>query len=563
MGGIAGWVALHRRALDEGALAGMLSAVAHRFHAETELHAVADRGARQQAVLGAVLHDAASGVSIALDGAIANAQELRGILAKRGHAFAARSDAGGDAELLLRAYQHWDKDAVKQLRGAFALALWDERKERLLLARDRFGEKPLYLRGGEGTLHFASEPRSLLQAGAAPRVDASALHECLVHGRVTGSRTLFEGIRKLAPGSYLLWQLGRLHEAHYWVAPDRDPVPERRDATEAQAVEGFLAELEAVVKGEAARGAGLFLSGGLDSAVLGALMAKQGGTLSTFSLGFEGEEKSELPLAAQLAQHFGARHHEVVAAPRDLPALLSKLIAERGAPLGRPSDLALHALAAEAGRSVTRVLTGEGCDEVLGGYRRYLAAPLGLQDTVMRGSREIILKDPRPAQSAPAEGDPHASPLRRALYRDQTGSLPDDLLERADRAGAAAGVDLRAPYLDHRLAERVSAEPDAMRVRGLSTKWILRRAAEGLLPAPLRKGPKRGFRPPVAAWLRGELREPLESHLRSADSAIREHCHARALDRVLDEHLSSKKNHAGVLWTLLNIEIWHRTCLRP
>src|SRR3954471_12817015 len=484
MGGIAGWVAVPRRAREDAALGDMLSAIAHRFLGQTELHAVAQHSGREQAVLGATLHEGASGISIALDGAIANAAELRAFLGKRGHAFA----DGGDAEVLLRAYQHWDKEVVKQLRGAFALALWDARKERLLLARDRFGANPLYLHEKDGVLHFASEPKALLAApGIVARADTEALLECVVRGYVAGSRTLFEGIRKLPPACYALWQLGRLHESRYWTAPDSDPAPTPRSAfghnSDGEAVEAFLATLEETVKGES--GAGLLLSGGLDSVVLGALLAKQGAAIKTFSLGFEGEKGSELPLAAQAAKHFGAEHHEVVSAPRELAALLAALVRQRDAPLTRASDLAVHALATEAARSVPRALTGEGCDEVLGGYRRYVVRSLN-----------------------PAEG-----PLRQALYEDQTGPLPDDLLERADRIGASAGVELRMPYLDHRLAERVSAEPDAIRVRGLSTKWILRRAAERLLPAAVRKGPKRGFRPPLAEWLRGPLREPLEAPL--------------------------------------------------
>jgi asparagine synthase (glutamine-hydrolysing) len=528
MGGLAGWVAVPRRALDAHALAGMLAPIAHRFHAESELHAVNELEPRQQAVLGATLHDAPSGISLALDGAIANAAELRGFLTRRGHAFQKLNDL----EILLRAYQHWDKDAVKQLRGTFAFALWDGRKERLLLARDRFGAKPLFLHGGEGVLRFASEPKALLRApGVEARVDAEALRECLGRGWVVGPRTLFEGIRKLEPGCYALWQLGHLHLARYWTPPDHEPPPSRGNGSESDAVERFLAGLEEAVQLHGGERAGLLLSGGLDSAVLGALMAKQG-AFSTFSVGFEGEEKGELAQAAEAAKHFGATHHEVMIGASDLRSLLPNLIARRDAPLARASDLAIHALAAAAARSVPHALTGEGCDEVLAGYRRYLL-------------RKVT------------------TPLRRALYEDQTQSLPDCLLERSDRLGAAAGVELRAPYLDHRLAESVSAEPDNLRVRGLATKWILRRAAERLLPAALRKRPKRGFRVPVAVWLRGELREPLEAHLRSHDSAMRKLLNEREIDQMLDQHLASKKDHAARLWTLLNLEIWHRTCLTP
>jgi len=532
MGGLAGWVALPRRALDEGALAGMAQPIAHRFARATELHAVAERGAREQAVLAATLHDAASGISIALDGAIDNAAELRALLARKGHALGGKESI----EVLLRAYQHWDKDAVKQLRGAFAFALWDPRKERLLLARDRFGAKPLYLHERDGRLAFASEPKALLRLpGAAARVDEEALRECLLRGTVAGPRTLFEGIRKLAPASYLLWQLGSAREARYWTPPDAEPAPPACAIDEGEAIDAWLSALEEAVRLQAGEAAGLFLSGGLDSAVLAALMAKAQGSLRTYCLGFEGDKASELAAAAQAAKHLGATHHEIVAAPGELPALLERLVRQRDAPLGRPSDLAVHLLSTEAARSVPCALTGEGCDEILGGYRRYIM-------------RSFIGSD--------------RAPLRRQLYEDQTGAVPDELLERADRLGAAAGIELRSPYLDHRLAERISAGPDALRVRGLSTKWILRRVAERLLPPELRQRPKRGFRPPVAAWLRGGLRPALEAGLRGADSALRERCGAAAIDRLLDEHFSSKKDRSAPLWRLLNLETWHRICLR-
>jgi asparagine synthase (glutamine-hydrolysing) len=162
----------------------------------------------------------------------------------------------------------------------------------------------------------------------------------------------------------------------------------------------------------------------------------------------------------------------------------------------------------------------------------------------------------------PFDCDPHASSLRRILYFDQTGPLPDDLLERGDRMAMAQSLEVRAPYLDHRLVEHVSAQPDEMRVRGLSTKWILREAGRQLLPEALGARPKGGFRVPVALWLRGELREPLLEHLRSDASLTRKYYDAETLDRVVDEHLANRKNHEKILWTLLNLEIWHRTCLR-
>lgn len=582
MGAIAGWIANSRRTRDDGALAPMLEAIAHRCTGSEAMRGLAQRSARQQLVLGTTLRDKASGISLALDGALANAGELRANLEKRGYSFTRDSDS----EVLLRAYQYWDKDVMKQLRGQFAFAVWDARKERLLLARDRFGEKPLFLAERDGTLYFASEIKALLRApGIKAEVDLRAVWDCLVYGYAPGPGTLFAGIRKLPAATYALWQLGRLTEVRYWIAPDRNPRIEKRNSTDA--VEGFISHLDQAVGLQRDGDTGLFLSGGLDSSVLAAVMAKQGGTVKTFTLGFEGDKRSELPHAAATAKHFGTRHHEIVVGPRDFADALPKLVAQRDAPLARPSDLAFHRLAREAAPEVRGVLTGEGCDEVLGGYRRHVAERFAwglrgfLDDwhecyvrgigTLSRAERQklsvLALHGSDAAgkgrrECAPFDSDPNASPLRRILYFDQTGRLPDDLLERGDRMAMAASLEMRAPYLDHRLVEHVSAQPDELRVRGLSSKWILREAGRQLLPPELRVRPKSGFRIPVAVWLRGELREPLLDHLRSDASLTRKYYDAETLDRVVDEHLESKKNHENILWTLLNLEIWHRNYLR-
>ena len=566
MAGIAGWIAPTRAPRDEAALAPMLQALAHRGAAG--LCGYVDRGARHQVVLGATWVDHAARIALVVDGTLLNAAELRKGLAARGYRFAGDSEA----EVLLRAYQHWDKDLVKQLRGAFAFAVWDAGKDRLLLARDRFGEKPLYLCDKNGELLFASEPKALLAAGVAARVELSAVWDCLAYRYVPGTRTLFSGIRKLAPATCLAWQLGNQREVRYWIAPDRCANPGKGSGAPA---EKFRAVLEEAVRLRPADA--VLLSGGLDSAVLLAVS----GARKTFSLGVAGDAASELPRAARLAKHFGTEHCEVVVAPQELAAHLEYAIACRDAPLARPSDLALLRLSAEAARSVRSVASGEGADEILGGYRRYVAeaaasgvdgfparlfAPLvagGRFDGAaaplkLNGWRHTLFRREMPTLERHSDADAAASPLRRALYQDQTGWLADELLERNERLSAAAGVESRLPFVDHRLAEYVSSLPDGERVRGFTTKRVLREAARGLVPAPL-VGRQGGFRLDVARWLREDLREMTLEHLRGATSVTRDYYDAAALDRVLDEHLKGKKNHEILLWTLLNIEIWHRT----
>src|SRR5688572_22232700 len=531
MGGIAGWVAKGAHAPDEGAIVPVLEALAHRggtgepFSFETE--------AGYRAVFGQAWYDGEAGIAVMLDGALANRHELKAQLAPRGYAF-----EGGDcaAEVLARAYEHWDKDVLQHLRGAFAFALWDARKERLLLARDRFGEKPLYLHERGGCVYFASELRALLKVpGISAQPDPGAAHDYLAFRYVPAPRTLIRGIRKLLPGSHALWQFGRLRESRYWTPPDRNPLlPQKLD----DPVAAFTETLDEAIKLRLP--AGVLLSGGLDSAALVALASRHG-KIKTFSAGFADDRYSELARAAQVAKHFGAEHHEIVLSPRDIVARLAEAVARRDAPVSRPGDVALHFIAHEAARSVKAVLTGEGADEILGGYRRHiaerygwgfrslptfllLAAPLARRRPQLQTAlaslrtndwRQRIVRwvgvlgdaerkrlfsrgektAAREENLFPFDAHPGTSSLRRALYFDQASWLPDNLLERADRMTMAASLEARAPFLDHRLAELVSALPDEWRVRRFETKRILRESARPLLAGL--KPRKAGFRVPV------------------------------------------------------------------
>ena len=584
MAAIAGWVA-GRNAPEAGALVAPLEALAHRG-AEDPGIATFQTESGHRIALGHAYYDEEAGIAVALDGPIVNRAALETILAPRGHRF----ETGTAAETLVRAYEHWDKDVVLHLRGAFAFALWDARKERLMLARDRFGEKPLYLCERAGALHFASQIGGLLRMpGIQARPDPGAVRDYLAYRYVPGPRTLVEGIRKLAPGGYALWQFGRLREARYWSPPDRNA---NHSKVSGDPVEQFTERLDEVVRMHA--GGAVLLSGGLDSAALVALASRHG-KVKTFAAGFADDPASELAAAAQVAQRFGAEHHEIVLSPHDVITRLAQVVVKRDAPVSRPADVALHFIACEAARTTRTALTGEGADEVLGGYRRHFAerygwglrslptllllcAPLarrrprlrtaldslrtrdwrarvvrwvGSENNSLIGSAIVF----RPNQP-PFDADPWTTSLRRALYFDQSSWLPDNVLERTDRMTMAASLELRAPFLDHHLVEFVSMLPDALRVRGLATKWILWRAARPLLDG-LRPR-KAGFRIPVGAWLRGELSEWLLDHLRGAGSITRPFYDAAALDRLLDEHLAGRRNYEEILWTLLNLEIWHR-----
>ena len=520
----------------------MAEALAHRNDGET-LSAVIDRQPRRAVVMAASITDAASGISLALDGSLVNGSELRRELAKRGYLFRGERDA----EVLLRAYQHWDKEAVKHLRGAFAFAIWDAPKERLMLARDRFGQKPLHLHEAGGALSFASEIKALVRApGVRVEIDTRAVGEYLALRYVRGPRTLLSGVRKLAPGSYAVWQFGAVRETRYWNPPDGEPALVKGPANP---IDGFIERLDEAVdlNMNAGRPVGVLLSGGYDSAAIVALARARHDRVATFSAGFAEDKRSELAAAGRVAQHFGTQHHEIVLQRQDVLAHLPQLVASRDAPVSRPADVALYLLAREAARKVKVALSGDGGDEILGGYRRHtFLRGFARSPKHLNGLFIIPVSDPE----APSDG------LRSILYYEQTGWLADNLLERSDRMAAAASLELRMPFLDHRVAEYVSALPDAARVRGLSTKWILRQADRRLITDAALKPRKAGFRIPLGDLLRADgVLDPL----RGTASLTRAYYDGKILDRVLDEQHSGKRNHEEILWTLLNLEIWSRT----
>jgi len=617
MCGIAGWVAQAARAPQAEALGPMLAAIAHRgpdgegarhfASADGELRVAL--GHRRLAIIdptGSPQPMCGDGFALVFNGEIYNFRALRAELEGLGHRFTRDSDT----EVLLGACRQWGTDVVDRLRGMFAFALWDAQRERLFLARDRFGEKPLFLMQRGTDVYFASEIKALLRLpGVAASVNFAAVWDYLAYRYVPGPATLFAGIRKLPPACCALWERGRLVEWRYWTPPDRWPNPVESPPPDAAAQ--FLAQLDEAVRLQMVSDVpyGAFLSGGIDSSTIVALMSRHNAQVKTFSVGFPEDRYSELPYAAQVARYCGTDHHELVVSHADLIERLPALVAYRDAPVSEPSDIPIHMLACEAARSVKMVLTGEGGDEILGGYpkhvaerfvpafqrlpaavRRRLIAPLvhalpyrfrraktavanlNLEDRNERYVRWFgALDSAQRARLAalhvngtalhddlPFAADPAASPLRRILYFDQTSWLPDNLLERADRMTMAASIEARMPFLDHELARYVATLPDRLRVRGLRGKWILRESVRRLLPGQILTRPKVGFRVPVNDWFRGPMREYLLDHLRGPSSRTRAYYEAAELDRVIDEHIGGRHNHEKLLWSLLNLELWHR-----
>lgn len=545
-------------------------------------------------------------LQIVFNGEIYNFEALRTDLIKRGYAFRTRSDT----EVLLHAYHEWGSDCLSRLRGMFAFAIWDSRRNQIFLARDRFGKKPLFVTQLDGALVFASEIKALLQfPGLTAQVNRPALADYFRYRYVPAPATLFAGVHKVMPGSYLVCGARGITEARYYAPPDGQP--RSQTALHRDPTREFLDLLDDSVRVRMVSDVpfGAFLSGGIDSSAIVGLMARHSTVpIRTFSVGFAESTYSELSYARVIAEHFRTEHHELVVSQSHLLEHLPALTRLRDAPIAEPSDIPIYLLALEARRSVKMVLTGEGSDELLGGYPKHVyeryvrvyqqvpgwmrhraieplvqALPyrfrraktaivnLGIESHSERMSRWFgalteqdcaQLLDPAAVppgpQGAPADAAPGTSALRAILFFDQTSWLPDNLLERGDRMTMGASIEARMPFLDHELARFVSAIPDSWRVRGLTTKRILRLAMRQLLPARILRRPKVGFRVPVNEWFRGPMREYLLAHLTGTDSRTRGYFRPMALERVLREHISGRQNHEKLLWCLLNLEIWQR-----
>jgi len=627
MCGIAGWIAPAKSAPEERALQSMLSALAHRgpdgagscsYLAGRGEYRVA-LGHRRLAIIDPVgsqqpMCDDAAGLALTFNGEIYNFRELRSELEFHGLEFSRDSDT----EVLLRAYQHWGAQCVHHLRGQFAFAIWGAKNERLFLARDRFGEKPLYLHEGAGGLYFASELKALLKLPHVRReIDLASVWDYLAYRYVPGPQTLFQGIRKLPPATAATWHRGQLQELRYWTPPDKYPRSVARNLSSAETQEAFLGHLSEAVQLQMVSDVpfGAYLSGGLDSSVIVALMTRYCSKVKTFSVGFAGDRYNELEHAAFVAQEFGTEHHPMTVTHEEFMRYLPQLVACRDAPVSEPSDIAIYLLSKEASRSVKMVLTGEGADETLGGYRKhaaeclawmYWSVPRRLRRTLLAplvrelpfGYRDMKIavaslncedwreryvrwfgaldfKERRALSRLrvherelredlpPYDSHPDTSALRRILYFDQTSWLPDNLLERGDRMTMAASIEARVPFLDHKLVEFISTLPDSWRVDELRRKRVLREAARSILPRAILKRRKVGFRVPVDEWFAGGMRDYLYEHLRSADSLTRNYYNSAVLDRILDEHTQGIQTHDKLLWTLLTLEIWHRQYRTP
>ena len=541
-------------------------------------------------------------ILVVLNGEIYNYRELQKDLRERGHHFRTNSDT----ETIVHAYEEYGDECVKHLRGMFTFALWDRKRQRLLAACDRFGKKPLNYYWDGQRLIFGSEIKSILEAGIPREVNQIALDEYLVYQCVPAPNTLFTGVMKLPPAHILVYENGQISTKGYWKLPFR-PTCQDDEATAIERIRALLKEaVEVRLMSEVPLGA--FLSGGIDSSlVVGLMSSMMSQPVKTFSIGFEEDDFSELPYARQVAKHFGTDHHEFFVRP-ELISVLPQLVWAYDEPFSDASMLPTYYVSKLAREHVTVVLTGDGGDEIFGGYPPYrrewlisrippiLRSLLGFGSRFMpdgmRGknrlgsltrdlptravqSSMLFAANTRSSMYSPeyfAQIGDH-NPYERLMsefravsdldvtaqlqYVDVRAYLANDILVKVDKASMFNSLETRAPLLDQYLVEYVASLPATMRMRHGVLKYLLRKVAADLLPAEILTRGKQGFGVPIKHWFRGDLNGYAYELLLSPRAQQRGIFNPEFVRNLLQAHArTTLVNHSRAIWTLLCLELW-------
>ena len=556
---------------------------------------------------------------VTYNGAIYNFGELRRDLERRGHRFTTKTDT----EVIVHLYEEKGEECVKEFRGMFSFAIWDERQKTLFAARDRLGQKPFYYGHTPDRFVFASEIKAIIQdENVARRVDHEALHHYLTYQYVPHPRTMFAGIRKLPPGHWLRLTNGKLEVREYWRVPQ--PEPARKG------FEAWCSELREVME-ECVRlrlvsdvPLGAFLSGGIDSAITVGLMSRlTGEPVRTFAIGFDDPLYDETGYASRGAEAFGTEHREFRVTP-DAIEILPKLVWHYDEPLADSSAIATYYVSLHTSRHVKVALTGDAGDECFAGYPRYVATkiaaftdrvpwPLRLffcqrlwrrlpappelkssrtrlkklvlgfaQEPVERYLSWISAFDEKAKAALYDEGFAGAlegvdsseylrslfgrfkgDPVARSAAVDLSSYLPCDLLAKVDVASMANSLESRSPFLDHRLVEFAATIPTEYKLHGFRTKHVLREAFKDVLPPEIVKRKKMGFGVPIARWFREELRDFSKDILLSKEARERSYFRREPIEDLIEEHVDGKEDNAYKLWCLLLFELWHRKFIDP
>ncbi len=555
------------------------------------------------------IHNEDGTVWVVFNGEIYNYRELREELEAEGHRFYTLSDT----ETIVHGYETWGEGVFSRLRGMFGIAIWDERSKTLLLGRDRPGIKPLYYAEAGGRLFFGSEAKCLLVNPEIDRsLDLTAVDHYLAYLYTPRDRAVFKGMRKLPPAHYLRVRDGRVECQRYWQLPAGKAVFRGSEQDALDALEQTLSDaVRSHLVSDVPLGA--FLSGGIDSTIVVALMARATGRpVRTFSIGFDESAYDELPHARRVADHLGTEHHELTVRP-DALGILDRLIWHFDEPFADVSAVPTWYVSKMAAEQVTVVLSGDGGDELFGGYDRYLPHP-----NVARFDRHVAAVG-RVLAAAAWRGLPHGArgknflrhvardaqgryldsvtfyhaderrsllspasqqalgaweaeryfrrPFRRLAglpFADQMMAfdfetyLPEDCLTKVDRMSMAHSIESRVPLLDHCVVDFAASLPADLKIRHGVRKYLLKQLAYRLVPRPLLDRPKQGFGVPIGHWFRGSLRDAFGDILASPTARQRGYFDYRFVDRILSEHLSGKRDHALRLWQLLVFEQWHR-----
>lgn len=636
MCGIAGIVDPKARPMDETVLRKMCDAIIHRGPDDEGYYVNAGRetgreshfqgaasvglGMRRLAIIDLAtgnqpIHNEDGTVWVVLNGEIYNYTALRAELEALGHTFYTKTDT----EAIVHAYEEYGLEVPSRLRGMFAFALWDATEDRLLLARDRTGKKPLLYSLAGGKLIFASEFQAMLQHPDISReINFNALNQYLSFMCVPAPQTAFQSISKLEPGHVLVWQRGVTEITRYWALDFSKKIDIGEDEAGERAVELLRDAVRVRLMSDVPLGA--FLSGGIDSSAIVALMSELSSErVKTFSIGFQEQDFSEIEHARRIAHRFGTDHHEFIVKP-DALEILPELARHYGEPYADSSAIPTYYLAKMTRGHVTVALSGDGGDECFAGYERYAAMRIAegynqLPRLVKKGILEPAIaalpaagatRSPygrvrrllavmgqarterylrlicgfseemksalctrefraRTAEASPVgymhswfSGNGEVDIVDRLMMADTSNYLPNDLLVKVDIASMAVSLEVRAPFLDHNVMEFAASLPARYRLRGLTTKFILKHGLRGLLPDETLTRRKMGFGVPISHWFRGELKGFLSDTILSERALARGYFVPDEVRRLVDQHTDRARDHAPQLWTLLMLELWHR-----
>ncbi|MFY9554642.1 MAG: asparagine synthase (glutamine-hydrolyzing) [Blastocatellia bacterium] len=557
---------------------------------------------------------------ISYNGEIYNHRDLRPGLEQRGHTYRSACDT----ETIIHLYEEYGARLVEHLRGMFAFAIWDSRRRSLLLARDRLGIKPLYYAmTPDNSIYFASEIKAIIETGAVkPELNYLALSEYAANRSTFGEDTLFRNVKRLLPGHTLRWQDGRVEINRYW---DVSFAKDEPSLTESEYVKRFQELFTESVRLRlmADVGLGVFLSGGIDSSAIAAVMSKMvDEPIKTFSVAFAEREANELSYARAVSNAFGTQHHEITVSPADFFEALPGLVYQEDEPIAHPSSVPLFFVSKLAAEHVKVVLTGEGSDELLGGYEKYRRTILNV--ALGRAYNRLLPKGIRGQLKRAIESIPATSGVRRKLSRTflclnptiqdiyfdnfsvfsramqrrlfaletlektgpsdpyktelehidrcDSGALLDqllasdlktylhELLMKQDQMSMAASIESRVPFLDHKLVEFSARLPIDMKIHGVTTKYILRRAMRGVLPKQIITRKKMGFPVPIGRWLRGQFSHIVDDYVLSERASVRGIFNTEFVGQLVARHRAGE-DHSERLWALINFEIWQRRFL--